>query len=121
MGLLERVALGVGRGGLVHEVLEILFPEFEAEFAVHYVAMATEYEVEIEFFRGVSLPSLEELLHDGLVVLAPIVAAELLSAPLSKSERRSLVSFLKDLPTHPTPLDHWLAVAQPRQHLLAAE
>ncbi len=53
MGLLERVALGVGRGRLVHEILEILFPELEAEFAVHYVAVAAEYQVEIEFFGGV--------------------------------------------------------------------
>lgn len=63
------------------------------------------------------MPSLEEALHDGLVVLAPIVAAELLSAPLSKTERRSLGALLRDLPLHPTPLDHWLAVGMLRAQL----
>jgi predicted nucleic acid-binding protein len=71
----------------------------------------------VEFFRGVPLPPLDDALRDGLVVLAPIVAAELLSAPLSKTERRSLASFLQDLPLHPTPVDHWLAVGALRAQL----
>jgi predicted nucleic acid-binding protein len=71
----------------------------------------------VEFFRGAPLPALEDALRDGLVVLAPIVAAELLSAPLSKAERRSLASFLEDLPLHPTPLEHWLAVGALRAQL----
>ncbi|HEY5373300.1 MAG TPA: PIN domain-containing protein [Polyangiaceae bacterium] len=80
-------------------------------------ALFVDTSVWVEFFRGVPLPSLEEALHDGLVVLAPIVAAELLSAPLSKTERRSLGALLRDLPLHPTPLDHWLAVGMLRAQL----
>jgi predicted nucleic acid-binding protein len=44
------------------------------------------------------------------VVLPPIVAAELVSAPLTAKERRGLEDFLRDLPLAPTPLDHWLRV-----------
>jgi predicted nucleic acid-binding protein len=73
-------------------------------------ALVVDTSVWVDFFRGVPLAPLEDALHDGLVVLAPLVAAELLSAPLSKTERRSLVAFVHDLPLHPTPLDHWLAV-----------
>jgi predicted nucleic acid-binding protein len=80
-------------------------------------ALFVDTSVWVEFFRGTYLPALEEALHDGLVVLAPIVAAELLSAPLSKSERRSLTALLQDMPLHPTPLDHWLAVGALRAQL----
>ncbi len=80
-------------------------------------ALFVDTSVWVEFFRGVPLPALEESLHDGLVVLAPVVAAELLSAPLSRVERRSLTAFLEDLPIHPTPLDHWLSVGALRAQL----
>jgi len=72
--------------------------------------LLVDTSVWVEFFRGTPLPRLEEGLREGLVLLAPIVAAELLSAPLSKVERRSLAAFVEDLPLHPTPLSHWQAV-----------
>jgi predicted nucleic acid-binding protein len=81
-------------------------------------ALFVDTSVWVDFFRGVPLPALEDALHDGLVVLAPIVAAELLSAPLSKGERRSLIAFIEDLPLHPTPLAHWLAVGALRAQLV---
>ncbi len=80
-------------------------------------ALFVDTSVWVDFFRGVPLLPLEEALHDGLVVLAPVVAAELLSAPLSKVERRSLLAFLEDLPLHPTALDHWAAVGALRAQL----
>jgi predicted nucleic acid-binding protein len=80
-------------------------------------ALFVDTSIWVDFFRGVPLPALEGALQDGLVVLAPIVAAELLSATLSKVERRSLVELLEDLPLHPTPLEHWLAVGTLRAHL----
>lgn len=56
------------------------------------------------------MPRLEHALNDGDVVLPPIVAAELGSAPLTTRERHRLEAFLRDLPLHPTPIDHWLRV-----------
>lgn len=80
-------------------------------------ALIVDTSVWVEFFRGVPLPHLEDALRDGLVVLAPIIAAELLSAPLSKVERRSLAAFVEDLPLHPTPLAHWQAVGALRAQM----
>jgi predicted nucleic acid-binding protein len=80
-------------------------------------ALFVDTSVWVEFFRGVSFPALEEALHDGQVMLAPVVAAELLSAPLTRVERSSLRSFLQDLPLHPTPFDHWVAVGALRSQL----
>jgi predicted nucleic acid-binding protein len=80
-------------------------------------ALLVDTSVWVEFFRGAPLPPLEEALRTGSVVLAPIVAAELLSAPLTRAERRSLASFVDDLPLHPTPLPHWQAVGALRAHL----
>ena len=72
--------------------------------------LVVDTTVWVEFFRGRGLPRLEQALNDGDVVLPPIVAAELVSAPLTAGERRRLEEFLRDLPLHPTPLDHWLRV-----------
>jgi predicted nucleic acid-binding protein len=80
-------------------------------------ALLVDTSVWVEFFRGAPLPSLDAALRDGLVLLAPVVAAELLSAPLSRTERRSLVAFMEDLPLHPTPLPHWQAVGALRAQL----
>jgi predicted nucleic acid-binding protein len=73
-------------------------------------ALVVDTTVWVSFFRGQSLPRLEQALSDGDVVLAPIVAAELGSAPLAAEERRKLDEFLRELPLAPTPLDHWLRV-----------
>jgi tRNA(fMet)-specific endonuclease VapC len=80
-------------------------------------ALIVDTSVWVEFFRGVTLPGLEDALRAGLVILAPIIGAELLSAPLSKVERRSLAAFVEDLPLHPTPLAHWQAVGALRARL----
>jgi predicted nucleic acid-binding protein len=80
-------------------------------------ALVVDTSVWVDFFRGTPLPRLEEALREGLVLLAPIVAAELLSAPLSRAERRALTDFVCDLPAHPTPLLHWQAVGALRAQL----
>jgi predicted nucleic acid-binding protein len=82
--------------------------------------LVVDTSVWVDFFRGASLPALEAALDDGLVVLAPIVAAELLSAPISARERAKLADMLRDLPLHATPFDHWLAVGELRARLARA-
>ena len=73
-------------------------------------ALVVDTSVWVDFFRGRSLPRLEQALQDGDVVLPPIVVVELVSAPLGAGERLRLEGFLRDLPLAPTPLDHWLRV-----------
>jgi predicted nucleic acid-binding protein len=60
-------------------------------------AIVVDTSIWVEFFRGRTLPHLERALGDGDVVLSPIVAAELTSAPLTGTEQRRLADFLRDL------------------------
>ena len=79
--------------------------------------LVVDTSVWVEFFRGMPLPVLETALEQGMVVLAPIVVAELLSAPISPRERTKLADMLADLPLHDTPFDHWRAVGELRARL----
>ena len=81
------------------------------------ISLIVDTSVWVEFFRGRPLPDLEVALREGLVVLPPVVAAELLSAPLSPSRRAQLRSFLLDLPLHPTPFGHWERLGALRSQL----
>lgn len=76
--------------------------------------LVVDTSIWIEFFRGRPLPALEEALGQGAVVLPPIVAAELMSAPLRARERAALSDLLDDLPLCPTPIAHWKAVGRLR-------
>lgn len=79
--------------------------------------LVVDTSVWVEFFRGEDLPDLELALREGLVVLPPLVVAELLSAPLRKKQREQLTSLLLDLPMHDTSFDHWCAVGELRARL----
>jgi tRNA(fMet)-specific endonuclease VapC len=81
------------------------------------VSVVVDTSIWIEFFRGTGAGDLEQLLVDGLVVLSPVVVAELFSAPLRRHELRLLSAALEDLPLHQTPLEHWRAVGQLRARL----
>ena len=77
-------------------------------------ALVIDTSVWVAYFRGEPLPELERVLAAGLVVLSPLVLAELLSAPLSTKRRADLADLLLDLPLHPTPFEHWAAVGELR-------
>jgi predicted nucleic acid-binding protein len=88
---------------------------------VHHVSVLTvDTSVWVDFFRGDPLPDLEYALEQGLVVLPPLVCAELLSTPLPARRRAELASMLQDLPLHPTPFEHWADVGMLRAQLLRA-
>lgn len=69
----------------------------------------------ISFFKGVSLPEIDDALKDGRVYLCPVVAAELLSGKITPGKRQALVDFLNDLPLIPCELEHWLRVGDLRR------
>ena len=79
--------------------------------------LVVDTSIWIDFFRGTPLVALEDALRAGVVLLAPMVAAELLSATLNARERRKLTAFLRDLPLHETPLAHWESVGALRAAL----
>ena len=71
----------------------------------------------IDFFRGATIPLLEDALALGSVVLPPIVVAELVSGARKPSDRRSLTDLLADLPLHETPREHWVRAGELRLRL----
>lgn len=71
----------------------------------------------IEFFRGATVPLLEDALALGSVVLPPIVVAELVSGARKPSDRRGLTDLLADLPLHETPREHWVRAGELRLRL----
>lgn len=81
------------------------------------MSVVVDTSVWVDYFRAGQAAELDRLLADGLVVLAPVVAAELLSAPLSRAERRDLTALLASLPLHGTPLSHWVSVGNLRARL----
>jgi predicted nucleic acid-binding protein len=70
----------------------------------------------IEYFAGRPAAALDHALAAGVVVLPPIVAAELVSGATAKA-RRALEDLIADLIVHETPLDHWIRVGALRRDL----
>ena len=69
----------------------------------------------IDYFSGIEIPLLDDALKHGMIVLPPVVVAELVSGAHKAREREALVEFLEELPLHETPLDHWIRVGELRQ------
>jgi tRNA(fMet)-specific endonuclease VapC len=81
------------------------------------VSVVVDTSVWIDFFSGRETPTLLEGLATGAVVLPPIVVAELVSGARSAAMRAKLVDLVGDIPLHPAPLGHWLAVGDLRRRL----
>ena len=84
---------------------------------MNLVSVVVDTSVWIDYFRAGRAIDIDRLLADGLVILAPVVAAEILSAPLTRAERRDLTALLSSLPLHDTPLSHWVSVGELRARL----
>lgn len=56
-------------------------------------------------------------LSDGVVVLPPLVIAELITGATSLRHRETIGELFQEVPLHPTPLAHWLAVGDLRRAL----
>jgi predicted nucleic acid-binding protein len=69
----------------------------------------------IDYFAGKEIPLLDDALKQGMVVLPPIVAAELVSGAHRKKDREQLIEFLHQLPFHQTPDAHWIDVGELRR------
>ena len=82
------------------------------------VGLVVDTSVWIDFFRGRSIPLLEDALALGSVVLPPIVVAELVSGARKPADRAALIDLLDDLPIHETPRDHWVRVGDLRRRLI---
>lgn len=80
-------------------------------------AVVADTSVWIDFFAGRAVPSLEDALAHGLVVLPPIVVAELVSGARTSRDRAALIDLVTTLPVHETPIEHWVRVGELRRRL----
>jgi len=71
----------------------------------------------IPHFRGEQIDALLTALSDGTVVVPPLVIAELISGAQQADDRAAIGELLQDAPSHPTPLEHWIAVGELRREL----
>ena len=79
--------------------------------------VVVDTSVWIDFFAGRPMPSLEDALAQGSVVLSPLVVAELVSGARRSRDRESITGLMRELPLHETPLDHWVRVGDLRRQL----
>ena len=71
----------------------------------------------IDFFAGDTIPVLEEALAAQIVILSPVVTAELVSGAINPRDRRAISELVLELPVHETPREHWVAVGDLRRKL----
>lgn len=79
--------------------------------------VVVDSSVWVDFFAGRPVPTLEEALTQGLVVLPPLVVAELVSGAQQQRQRAAIEDLLEDLPLHETPVAHWIRVGDLRRSL----
>lgn len=79
--------------------------------------MLVDTSVWIDFFAGETISVLEEGLAAHIVVLSPVVVAELVSGAVRPKERTAIKELVSELPIHPTPRGHWIAVGNLRREL----
>lgn len=69
----------------------------------------------IDFLGGLPVPLLEDALAQGVVVLPPIVIAELVSGARRAADGRAIRDLVRELPVHDTPIEHWIRVGELRR------
>ncbi len=74
----------------------------------------------IDFFRGSTIPALEDALAGGMVVMPPIVVTELISGARTARDRRTIADLLDRLALHETPRSHWIQAGMLRRDMRAA-
>ena len=79
--------------------------------------VVVDTSVWIDFFAGRPVPSLEDALAQGSVILSPLVVAELVSGARRSRDRDSITDLMRELPLHETPLEHWVRVGDLRRQL----
>lgn len=69
----------------------------------------------INFFKGISLPELEEVLKKGGVWVTPLIISELVSGSLSLKEEKAILSIVENLSIADMSLKHWIEVGHLRK------
>jgi tRNA(fMet)-specific endonuclease VapC len=80
--------------------------------------VVVDTSVWIDFFAGHPAPLLADALAQSVVVLPPLVVAELISGARRPRDRTAIAELLRQLPIHETPVEHWIRVGELRLDLL---
>jgi hypothetical protein len=80
-------------------------------------AVVADTSVWVDFFAGRPVSGLEQALRQGLVVVPPIVVAELISGARRPRDRAAILGLVEELPVHETPTEHWVRVGDLRRRL----
>ncbi len=78
--------------------------------------VVVDTSVWIDYFAGQEIPHLDHALKQGMVMLPPVVVAELVSGARRSRERAVLIEFLKELPLCNAGRDHWIRVGELRRY-----
>jgi predicted nucleic acid-binding protein len=79
--------------------------------------MVVDTSTWIDFFAGETIPVLEEALAAQIVILSPVVISELVSGASNPRDRYAILEFVRGLPVHETPREHWVATGDLRCRL----
>jgi predicted nucleic acid-binding protein len=79
--------------------------------------VVADTSVWVDFLAGRPAAGLEDALAQGLVVLPPVVVAELISGAHRARDRAAIADLVKEIPLHETPFDHWIRVGDLRRQL----
>lgn len=71
----------------------------------------------IDVLAGATIPAIERAMDDGILILTPIVIAELLSGHLTPAQQTVVGELLQDFDLHESDLGHWMRVGALRRHL----
>lgn len=79
--------------------------------------VVVDTSVWVDFLHGGDVPLLEDALARGVVVVPPIVVAELVSGARQARDRAAIIDLLEELALHDAPRDHWVRVGELRRQL----
>lgn len=81
------------------------------------IGLVVDTSIWIDFLAGNEVPALEDALARGVVVVPPLVMAELMSGARREWDRAAIARLMKMLTMHDTPAAHWLEVGNLRRGL----
>jgi predicted nucleic acid-binding protein len=79
--------------------------------------LVVDTSVWIDFFAGRDVPTLEDALSQGTIILPPIVIAELITGARTPCDRAAVQDLVADLKIADTALGHWVRVGELRRDL----
>jgi len=77
--------------------------------------IVVDTSVWVDCFAGGEVALLDDALRQGMVLIPPVVVAELVSSAHRPRDRRALIEFLEELPLCDHDRDHWARVGELRR------